>query len=49
MPQAMVPADLAVLNGWPELIEVEIALLGQARLPPAAAALAEFIAERVTR
>jgi DNA-binding transcriptional LysR family regulator len=49
MPQAMVPQDLLVLQGWPELLEAEIALLGQARLPPAAAALAEFIVERVTR
>jgi DNA-binding transcriptional LysR family regulator len=49
MPQAMVPQDLLVLQGWPELLEAEIALLGQARLPHAAAALAEFIVERVTR
>lgn len=49
MPRAMVPAELAVLRGWPDLAEVEIALLGQARLSPAAAALAGFIEERVTR
>jgi DNA-binding transcriptional LysR family regulator len=49
MPRAMVPQDLAVLEGWPQLAVAEIALLGQARLQPAAAALAEFITERVTR
>ncbi len=49
MPRAMVPGDLAVLEGWPELPSAEIALLGQSRLAPAAAALAEFIARRVTR
>lgn len=49
MPLAMVPGDLAVLEGWPDLASAEIALLGQARLAPAAAALAEFIAGRVTR
>jgi len=49
MPRAMVPAELLVLRDWPELAEVEIALLGHARLPPAAAALAGFIEERVAR
>jgi hypothetical protein len=38
-----------VLRDWPELAEVEIALLGQSRLSPAAAALAGFIEERVAR
>ena len=47
MPRGMVPQGLTVLDGWPELDEAEIALLGQARLSPAASALAEFIAERV--
>ncbi len=49
MPRAMVPPELAVLRDWPELAEVEIALLGQSRLSPAAAALAGFIEERVAR
>jgi DNA-binding transcriptional LysR family regulator len=49
MPRAMVPPELSVLPDWPELAEVEIALLGQARLSPAAAALAGFIEERVAR
>jgi DNA-binding transcriptional LysR family regulator len=49
MPQAMVPPELAILDGWPDLAEAEIALLGQPRLSPAAAALAEFIVERVAR
>jgi DNA-binding transcriptional LysR family regulator len=49
MPQAMVPGELVVLDGWPDLAEAEIALLGQARLTPAAAALAAFIVERVAR
>jgi DNA-binding transcriptional LysR family regulator len=49
MPQAMVPNDLAILDGWPDLAEAEIALLGQARLSPAAAVLAEFIIGRVNR
>lgn len=49
MPRAMVLPDLSVLLDWPELEEVEIALLGQARLSPAAAALAGFLEERVAR
>lgn len=49
MPRAMVPVELVVLRDWPELAEVEIALLGQARLSAAAAALAGFIEARVTR
>jgi DNA-binding transcriptional LysR family regulator len=49
MPQAMVPSDLAVEADWPALKEVEIALLGQVRLSPAAAALAEFVAAGVMR
>jgi len=49
MPRAMVPPELVILRDWPELAEVEIALLGQARLSPAAAALAGFIEERVAR
>ncbi len=49
MPRTMVPSELAILPDWPELAEVEIALLGQSRLSPAAAALAGFIEERVTR
>lgn len=49
MPRAMVPEGLCVLEGWPELAAAEIALLGAARLTPAAAALAAFIVERVSR
>ncbi|CAN1550627.1 LysR Transcriptional regulator [Sphingomonadaceae bacterium] len=49
MPRTMVPPELLVLDDWPELAEVEIALLGHARLSPAAAALAGFIEERVAR
>lgn len=49
MPRAMVPDELVVLQDWPELAEVEIALLGQSRLSPAATALAGFIEERVAR
>lgn len=49
MPRTMVPSELSILPEWPELAEVEIALLGQSRLSPAAAALAGFIEERVTR
>lgn len=49
MPRAMVPAELAILEDWPGLAEAEIALLGQARLSPAAAALAEFVEDRVVR
>ena len=49
MPRTMVPSELAILTVWPELAEVEIALLGQSRLSPATAALAGFIEERVSR
>jgi DNA-binding transcriptional LysR family regulator len=49
MPLSMVPQDLRVLNGWPEIAEVETALLAQAHLSPAATTLAEFIVERTTR
>jgi DNA-binding transcriptional LysR family regulator len=49
MPRAMTPPDLAVLDGWPELVAAEIALLGAARLSPAAQALAAFIEERVSQ
>lgn len=49
MPRAMVPAGLVVQQGWPDLAEAEIALLGQTRLSVAAAALAEFIIDRVAR
>jgi DNA-binding transcriptional LysR family regulator len=49
MPRAMVPPDLAILEDWPVPEEAEIALLGQARLSPAAAALAGFVEERVVR
>ncbi len=49
MPRAMVPPEFVVLRDWPELAEVEIALLGQARLSPAASALAGFIEDRVAR
>jgi DNA-binding transcriptional LysR family regulator len=52
MPHAMVPPGLQVLGaaqGWPPLAGAEIALLGAARLSPAAAALAEFITDRVVR
>lgn len=47
MPRAMVPPELIIQRGWPDLDEVEIALLGQARLPPAASALAGFIEDKV--
>lgn len=49
MPRAMVPPELMVLQDWPELAEVEIALLGQSRLSPATAALAGFIQAKVAR
>ena len=49
MPRAMVQPELSILRDWPDLAEVEIAILGQSRLSPAAAALAGFIEERVTR
>lgn len=50
MPRAMVPSSLQVLDaGWPKLAAVEIALLGAARLPAAADALARFIVDRVRR
>lgn len=49
MPRAMVPADLEVLEGWPDLAPAELAILGQSRPSPAAAALASFIAARVRR
>jgi DNA-binding transcriptional LysR family regulator len=52
MPRAMLPNGLVSLgpeDGWPELPHAEIALLGAARMPPAAAALAAFIAERAPR
>lgn len=49
MPRAMVPQELRVLHDWPELAEVEIALLGQSRLSPATAALAGFIQAKVAR
>ncbi len=50
MPEAMVPKGLAILrDGWPILAEAEIALLGAARLTPAAVALAAFLEERVVR
>jgi DNA-binding transcriptional LysR family regulator len=52
MPRAMVAPGLQVLGpdqGWPELAEAEIALLGAPRLSLAAAALADFIEDRVVR
>jgi DNA-binding transcriptional LysR family regulator len=52
MPRGMVAPGLQVLGaeqGWPALAEAEIALLGAARLSPAAAALADFIEDRVVR
>lgn len=52
MPQAMVPPTLRVMEpsaGWPPLAEAEMCLMSAARPAPAAAALAEFIAERVGR
>jgi DNA-binding transcriptional LysR family regulator len=50
MPRAMVPEGLGVLvDDWPALAAAEIALLGAVRLSPAAAALAAFIVERVSR
>jgi DNA-binding transcriptional LysR family regulator len=49
MPRAMVPAGLAVLEGWPELAEAEIALLCAPQPGRAVAALAGFIADQVPR
>jgi DNA-binding transcriptional LysR family regulator len=50
MPLTMVPQGVAVMGpDWPILAEAEIAMLGASRLGPAAAALAAFVAERVTR
>ena len=49
VPRAMVPADLEVLSGWPDLAPAELAILGRSRPTPAAAALAAFIAARVRR
>jgi DNA-binding transcriptional LysR family regulator len=52
MPRAMTPPDLAphAIGGrWPVLPATMICLLGQARLTPAAQALASFIEERLTR
>jgi len=55
MPEAMVPKGLVVQHGLVVqrisrgLAEAEIALLGSARLSPAAAAVARFIGERVRR
>lgn len=50
MPRGMVPPVLRVLeDGWPPLAEVEIALLGAARLTGAAEALAAFLFQRVKR
>jgi hypothetical protein len=48
----MVPQGLQVLGasqGWPPLDPAEIALLAAPRPSPAAAALAEFITDRVVR
>jgi DNA-binding transcriptional LysR family regulator len=52
MPRSMVPEGVAALDpgdGWPDLPDAEMALLGAARMSRAAAALAAFIEERVTR
>lgn len=49
MPRPMVPGGLQVLSGWPPLAGAEMALMMNARPAPAAAALAEFLAQRVTR
>jgi len=49
MPLTMVPAEFVVLRDWPVLAEVEMALLGQTRLSPAAASLSGFIQNRVAR
>jgi DNA-binding transcriptional LysR family regulator len=52
MPHAMVPQGLQVLGasqGWPPLAQAEIALLVASRPSPVAAALAEFITDRVVR
>lgn len=49
MPRGMVPAGLAVLDGWPDLAEAEIALLQVARPSPAVQALSEFLIDRVGR
>ena len=42
-------AGLAVLDGWPDLAEAEIALLQVARPSPAVQALSEFLIDRVGR
>jgi DNA-binding transcriptional LysR family regulator len=52
MPHAMVPPGLiamATTDGWPPLPEAEICILGQARLTPAAQALATYLESRITR
>jgi DNA-binding transcriptional LysR family regulator len=52
LPLGMVPEGVGVLGaatGWPTLAEAEICLIGAPRLSPAAAALAAFVEERVTR
>lgn len=49
MPRAMVPPDLTILSGWPDLAEAEIALLVKPRPNPAIAALASFLTDHVRR
>jgi DNA-binding transcriptional LysR family regulator len=49
MPEAMIPQGLVKQEGWPDLAEVEIALLTTRRPSPAVQALAEFVTERVRR
>jgi DNA-binding transcriptional LysR family regulator len=49
MPEAMIPHGLVKQEAWPDLAEVEIALLTTRRPSPAVQALAEFVAERVRR
>ncbi len=49
MPRAMVPPDLTILSGWPDLAPAEIALLVKPRPNPATAALASFLTDHVRR
>lgn len=49
MPEAMIPHGLVKQEGWPDLAEVEIAILTTKRPSAAVQALAEFVTERVRR
>jgi len=49
MPRAMVPPDLTILSGWPDLAEAEIALLVKPRPNPTVEALASFLTDHVRR